>query len=150
MIVCSSYAKNFGLYNQRLGSLFTNFEIEYLDSYIKRIIRTTYSNPPSFGTLIFNKVIDTHYNEWEKECLYLVMEIKKNRELLDKKLKEKNIVWNNLVDGNGLFYLSPLNENQINELSEKHSIYMLKNGRINIAGLNNNNIDYIVDTIATL
>jgi aspartate aminotransferase len=148
MIVCSSYAKNFGLYNQRLGSLFTNFEAENLDDYIKKIIRSSYSNPPAFGALIFNKVIDDHYDEWETECLDLTKTLKNNRELLYAKLKIKNITWDNLVDGNGIFYLSPLNEDQINTLSQEHSIYMLKNGRINIAGINKNNIDYIVEKIS--
>jgi aspartate aminotransferase len=144
MIVCSSYAKNFGLYNQRLGSLFTNFKVDNLDDYIKKIIRSSYSNPPAFGTVIFNKIVDDHYKEWEMECLNLTKSLKNNREMIYSKLKSKNITWDNLVDGNGLFYLSPLNESQINTLSQEHSIYMLKNGRINIAGINETNIDYII------
>ena len=124
--------------------------MDNLDDYIKKIIRSSYSNPPSFGTLIFNKIIDENYDEWEMECLELTKQLRKNREMLYTKLKNKNITWDNLVDGNGLFYLTPLNESQINKLSQEHSIYMLKNGRINIAGINENNINYIVDKISGL
>jgi aspartate aminotransferase, cytoplasmic len=147
MIVCSSYAKNFGLYNQRLGSLFTNFDVENLNDYIKKIIRSSYSNPPSFGSVIFNQVIKNHYQEWNAECQSLANRLNFNRKLLFYKLKSKNIIWKDLKEGNGLFYLTPLNQEQINKLAYDESIYIVGNGRINIAGLNLENINYIVEKI---
>ena len=150
MIVCSSYAKNFGLYNQRLGSLFTNFETENLNDYVKRIIRSSYSNPPAFGGIIFNQVLKNNYSEWKSECKNLANKLKFNRKLLFDKLKEKNIIWENLKEGNGLFYLTPLNQEQIDKLASDESIYIVGNGRINIAGLNLDNIDYIVEKIETV
>jgi aspartate/tyrosine/aromatic aminotransferase len=149
-IVCSSYAKNFGLYNQRLGNLFTNFNVENLDDYVKKIIRTTYSNPPSFGTLVFNKVYLENYNDWSKECKELVDDINIKRHILYNKLSDNNIIWDNLKEGNGLFYLTPLNENQIDKLRDEKGIYMLRNGRINIAGLNDKNMDKFVNNIKYL
>ena len=97
-----------------------------------------------FKNWLFKKV-NTHNDYLIKNILddYL-------NHILNWILKNNNIIWNNLVDGNGLFYLTPLNEYQINKLSQEHSIYMLKNGRINIAGINENNINYIVDKISNL
>ena len=147
MIVCSSYAKNFGLYNQRLGSLFVNFDVENLNDYIKKIIRSSYSNPPSFGGLVFNEVLGKNYQEWKSECKHLAHQLKSKRKLLFDKLKSKNIIWEGLKEGNGLFYLTPLTQNQINKLASNESIYIVGNGRINIAGINSDNIDYIVEKI---
>lgn len=149
-IICSSYSKNFGLYNQRLGNLFTNFEVENLEDHVKRIIRSTYSNPPSFGTLIFNEIYTNHYSDWLKECNYLVNNISYKRYLLNEALMQNNINWNNIIGKNGLFYLTPLNKSQIDFLREEHGIYMVNNGRINIAGLTDDNIKYFVDKIKEL
>ena len=150
LIVCSSYAKNLGLYNQRLGSLFTNFKVENLDDHIKQRIRSSYSNPPSFGSSIFNKVMSEDYQEWQKECNELTQTLKKNRQSLHQKLTNHNIFWDQLVDGNGLFYMTPLSSEQIDKLRDEYSIYMLQNGRINIAGINDENIDYIVEKISVV
>ena len=53
--------------------------------------------------------------------------------------------WIGLKEGNGLFYMTPLSKKQIINLREKHSIYMLENGRINIAGLEVDKIKYFAN-----
>jgi len=141
LIVCSSHAKNLGLYNQRLGSLFTNLDTEYLDDHIKRIIRKTYSNPPAFGSMIMNNV---DYDEWKKECNEVVKMLNFKRHKLNSLL---NVKWEGFIESNGLFYITPLTKEQVIKLREKYSIYMLENGRMNIAGLDDDKIEYFADII---
>ena len=73
---------------------------------------------PTMGMIqaLFEQELENENEEWENECLHLVQELKEKRYLLYNKLKKKNIIWENLIEGNGLFYLSPLNKIQIDEL----------------------------------
>ena len=141
IIVCTSHSKNLGLYNQRLGSLFTNLKIEYLDDHIMQIIRKTYSNPPAFGTMIMNNV---DYNEWKNECAIIVNKLNNKKKVLNNLLNNK---WENILNTKGLFYMVPLTKNQIIMLREKYSIYMLENGRMNIAGLDDDKMEYFANII---
>ena len=137
MMVCSSYSKNLGLYNKRLGSLFTNLNIENLDEHILQIIRRTYSNPPAYGTYILNNM---NYEEWKKDCLEIFNELNIKKEKLDKLLNYK---WKGLKESKGLFYMVPLSKKQIKILREKYSIYLLDNGRMNIGVLDDIKMKYL-------
>ena len=141
MIVCSSHSKNLGLYNQRLGSLFTNLNIDNLDEHIKLIIRKTYSNPPAYGSFIMNNI---DYDEWKKDCSDIVELLNNKKRKLDKLLNNN---WKQLTNTKGLFYMVPLNKSQIELLREKYSIYLLDNGRMNISGLKDNEMEYFANII---
>jgi len=153
MMIASSCAKNLGLYGQRLGSLICALYeedeeiLDNLNSNIKKMIREIYSSPPKYGSQIAQIVFSTFKTEWKKECKELVNNLEISRKLLYEELKKENIIWNNLLQSEGLFYLSPLKEEEIEELAKKHSIYILKNGRINIAGLNHSDIPYFAECL---
>ncbi len=53
-----------------------------------------------------------------------------------------------IVDQRGMFSFSGLNDNIVNWLQKDKSIYIVKGGRINVAGLTTNNINYVCDAIA--
>ena len=44
-----------------------------------------------------------------------------------------------------MFAYTGLNEEMVDELREKYSIYMTREGRISISGLNNMNLEYIAE-----
>ena len=147
LIVSTSYAKNFGLYGQRIGSLFFNlqnksYEEIYLQ-YLKRFIRTTYSNPPRAGAemasfLMSNEILLVKWND-------LINTVLNQQKYIRNKLS-KELGWD-VLDKKGLFFISPLNIDEIIELREKYAIYLLENGRINISGLNIDNIDRFVECV---
>ena len=143
MMVCTSNSKNLGLYNQRLGSLFTNLKVENLDDHILQIIRKTYSNPPAYGTYIMNNV---DYDEWKTDCLKIVEILNNKKKKLDELLYHN---WPGLINTKGLFYMVPLSKNQIELLRDKYSIYLLDNGRMNIAGLEDDKMEYFANIINT-
>lgn len=142
-IVASSCSKNIGLYGQRLGSLIISLandqdQRDIIDSNIKALIRKQYSSPPMYGSLIAEKIFDQKgdlFDEWCQECFNLTDHLKRTRELLDYHLKEIGIVWKGLLESEGLFYLSPITKEQSEKLITDHGIYVLTNGRVNIAGL---------------
>lgn len=146
-IVSTSYAKNFGLYGHRIGSLFFNFyNSEYnniMKQHVTKFIRSTYSNPPRMGAelasyLMENEILMT---SWEQLLKEQIDETKKIRHILDSELG-----WSTL-NKNGLFFKAPITQEQTIKLREQEGIYMLENGRINISGLDNSNIEKFISKI---
>ncbi len=69
------------------------------------------------------------------------------RDGLFKKLQERKTPhnWQHIVDQIGMIAFTGLSKEQVNELREKHSIYLTLDGRISIAGLNTHNLDQVAD-----
>jgi aspartate aminotransferase len=71
--LCQSFAKNMGLYGERVGAFSlttTNPEEKArVNSQLKMIIRPMYSNPPLHGARIANTILSTQelYTQWESE-----------------------------------------------------------------------------------
>lgn len=55
--------------------------------------------------------------------------------------------WNHITDQIGMFSFTGLNEKQVAKLREEFHIYMTKNGRISMAGLNKKNVDYVARAV---
>ena len=49
-----------------------------------------------------------------------------------------------------MFAFTGLNKSQVDDLREKHAIYMTLDGRISIAGLNTGNLDQVADAFHTV
>lgn len=149
-IISTSYAKNFGLYGQRIGSLFYNFYDEefntILKQYITKFIRSNYSNPPRAGAEMASYLMENNYDmyKWKELLKDVIHQQKEIREIIDKELG-----WNT-IDKNGLFFMSPLSKDNIIKLRENDGIYMLENGRINISGLDKSNINYFIEKVSKL
>jgi len=147
IIISMSFSKTFGLYGQRTGCLFFNFFDLYKETiyiqYIQRKIRQSYSNPPRMGAEMANCLMTnpTYLRKWRETIKYILKYQIEIRNILYKKL-----YWN-ISDKKGLFFISPLTKKQIIELRDKHAIYMLENGRINISGLNKSNIKYFIKCV---
>ena len=86
--LCQSFAKNMGLYGERVGafSLTTQSEEEKkrVESQVKIIIRPMYSNPPLHGAHIANNILSDPelYQEWEGEVKGMANRIINMRERL--------------------------------------------------------------------
>ncbi|XP_037934243.1 aspartate aminotransferase, cytoplasmic-like [Teleopsis dalmanni] len=55
--------------------------------------------------------------------------------------------WNHIIKQIGMFSYTGLNEEQVANLIKDHHIYLLKSGRINMCGINENNVEYIAKAI---
>ncbi|WP_032116342.1 amino acid aminotransferase [Candidatus Arsenophonus nilaparvatae] len=143
IIIASSYSKNFGLYNERVGACTivanNSDQAERAFSQIKSIIRANYSNPPAHGAAIVTTILSDELlkKEWIEELTTMRQRIQRMRQLFVNTLQEKGVKqdFSFISKQNGMFSFSGLNEEQVTQLREKHAIYAISSGRINVAGL---------------
>lgn len=158
MLVASSYAKNFGLYGERVGLLvaITNGskETSCVASNLKQLMRASNSNPPLHGARIVKTILQSVElkAEWESELKTMRERIKQVRSAFVSAL-EKNKVRRNLgflTKQQGIFSFMGITPDEVQELCDKFAIYMPGNGRINVAGLNDNNLAYVATSVASV
>lgn len=146
LAVAYSCAKNFSLYSERVGALFIKSQNQAVMTQLKALIRSDYSNPPSFGARLVCEVLNSDLAEdWKKELGEMRTRIKEMRALLAKALG-----WEFLLKTNGLFCITGLNGVQIEALIKEHAIYMPNDGRINVTALNKRNLSTIAKAISEI
>ncbi|MBE2894228.1 amino acid aminotransferase [Spirabiliibacterium falconis] len=158
LLVASSYSKNFGLYNERVGA-FTlvagdQTTAETAFSQVKTIIRTLYSNPSSHGANAVAIVLGDEKlkAQWLEELSQMRNRIKQMRGKLVELLKEYGAQQNFdfINEQNGMFSFSGLTPEQVDRLKEEFAIYVVRSGRINVAGITDNNIEYLCKAIVNV
>jgi aspartate/tyrosine/aromatic aminotransferase len=155
MLICSSFSKNFGLYRERTGALTVvadNAEqAATVMSQVKLRIRYNYSNPPSHGGQIVATVLSDKQlrAQWIEEVADIRNRINEMRHLLVKTLKEKGLKqdFSPIIEQCGMFSVTRLTKEQVAELREKYSIYIVDSGRINVAGLTRDNMDRLCEAL---
>lgn len=158
MLVAWSGSKNFGLYGERVGLIAFICKdkdiAKKVGSQIKQIIRCTYSMSPLHGVRIVGTILQTKElrDLWVAELAEMRDRIGEMRKLFAAKLGAKmpQIDFSFLNNQTGMFSFSGLSEEQVKKLQTDFGIYLPTNGRINVAGLNLQNIDYVVDAFASL
>ena len=155
LIICSSYSKNFGLYSERVGCLI--YHTKNINNYLsvqsnfKKVARTIYSNPPAHGSDIVKTILidDALRKIWLKnlnEAKDRIINMRKS--LVDNLINENcDRDFSFIVNQKGMFSFTGLSEAEVMELKEKYSIYIVKSGRINVAGITSNNVEYIAKAI---
>ncbi|MEE9382605.1 MAG: amino acid aminotransferase [Nannocystaceae bacterium] len=158
LVVCSSFSKNFGLYNERTGAMTlmaadkTTAQIEI--SHVKLAIRAGYSNPPAHGAAIVRTILeDTELRtRWEAELATMRERINGMRRLLAETLGKKraNLDAAFIMRQRGMFSMSGITKAQAHALRERFAIYLLDSGRINVAGVTPANVDRLCEGIAAV
>ena len=157
-LVAYSCSKNFSLYCQRVGALFSVSSSAAtklrVGSQIKCLIRALYSNPPAHGAKIVANILknpDTRAS-WEDELHQMRKRITDMRQLLIHKFgaKSKKRDFSFLRNHNGMFSYLDLSKEQVQALIEDYALYTLDSGRISIAGITHKNIDSIVESIVAV
>lgn len=156
--ICSSFSKNFGLYAERTGGLTivgrSRDHIPAAASQIKSIIRTMYSTPPAHGGRIVATILSDPElkRQWLTDVDEMRNRIHETRENLAAALAERtgSDDFEFINRQSGMFSFSGLNVRQSQQLRDEHAVYIVENGRINVAGLNQSNIDQVADAIAAV
>lgn len=155
LLVASSYSKNFGMYNERVGA----FTVVAADeatanrafSQVKSIIRTLYSNPASHGGSTVALVLkdEALKAQWIAELDEMRGRIKEMRQKFVDLLKEYGAEqdFSFIVKQNGMFSFSGLSPEQVDRLKDEFAIYAVRSGRINVAGITEDNIRYLCESI---
>jgi len=156
LFVASSYSKNFGLYNERVGALTLVAQnrqaAQAALSHVKRCIRVNYSNPPAHGAAIVRTVLGDPElrRRWESEVTAMRERINTMRHLFVETLNEKGVTrdFAFIARQRGMFSYSGLNPEQVKALRQRHGVYIVGSGRINVAGMTESNMEYLCEAIA--
>ncbi|MEE2676132.1 MAG: amino acid aminotransferase [Planctomycetota bacterium] len=154
-LVCSSFSKNFGLYCERIGALTIVAEddsaVTAALSHAKKSVRTNYSNPPKHGGAVVATVLGCEelFSQWDGEVTAMRERINGLRKLFVDTMAAKNspVDFSFIQQQRGMFSYSGLNPMQVDQLKNDHSIYVVGSGRINVAGLNRENVEQLCDAI---
>ncbi|CAB4257147.1 similar to Saccharomyces cerevisiae YKL106W AAT1 Mitochondrial aspartate aminotransferase, catalyzes the conversion of oxaloacetate to aspartate in aspartate and asparagine biosynthesis [Maudiozyma barnettii] len=152
LFLCQSFAKNMGLYGERVGSLSIVAPShsqprvkEAVDSQLKRIIRSIYSSPPGYGSRVASLVLSDPdlKSQWFKDVTVMVNRLQGIRDQLS-----SNLDWSTVNDSqqHGMFYFTRFPLPVVQELRDKYSLYLTDDGRLSLSGINDSNIEYICDT----
>ncbi|KAF4336075.1 aspartate other aminotransferase [Fusarium beomiforme] len=172
--ICVSFAKNMGLYGERVGCLVLHTSSSEAatnsTSVLERLQRGEISNPPAYGAKIVETVLSNPEltNTWYEDMANMSNRISSMRNclynsLLDhgKKLRFTATythtdmayaatpgLWKHLIRQSGMFGFLGLSPNVVKELRETYHIYMADNSRISLSGLNESNVEYVAASIA--
>ena len=154
--VASSFSKNLGLYNERIGALSivspTAKDSAVAMGHVKATIRVIYSNPPAHGGLVAATILNNPdlYSQWQGELGAMRDRVKEMRTALVDGLMKRGVAgdFSHITRQRGMFSFSGLSADVVTWLRDNKSIYIVGGGRINLAGLTTSNIDYVCDAIA--
>ncbi|MCP5505560.1 MAG: aspartate/tyrosine/aromatic aminotransferase [Chlamydiales bacterium] len=155
MFVAASYSKNFGLYGERIGCLSIIAKNEQLSqnlsTVVKRLARVNYSNPPRHGAGIITTILqDAGLVEmWKGELDQMRERANQMKTELVEALQKQygKDKFGFLKRRYGLFSMLGIDEVQVNRMMDEYGVYLTKSGRINLTGLNENNLSYVIEAL---
>lgn len=150
-----SYAKNMGLYSERIGALNVITKSEHAAAALKgelmRITRSFCSNCPSHGARIVSMILTNPqmFQDWVSELKEVVARILKMRKMLQDELEAIKTPgkWDHITKQIGMFSYTGLDAEQSERMVKKHHVYMAKSGRISVPGLRESNVKYMAKCI---
>jgi len=156
LIIANSYSKNFGLYRDRVGAVTivtANSEsAKAVSSQVVATAREIYSVPPAHGAFLVAMILDDEdlTREWNDELTGMRNRINGLRRMLVERLQaigvDKDFTF--IQNEKGLFSFLGLSKEQVATMVNEYSIYLVASSRINVAGINAKNLDYLADSIA--
>jgi aromatic-amino-acid transaminase len=157
-LVSTSFSKSFSLYGERVGALSvlceSKDEAAKVLSQLKIAIRTNYSNPPIHGGSVVATVLGTPElrAQWEQELAEMRDRIKTMRQTLVDGLKAAGVQadMSFITKQIGMFSYSGLNKDQMVRLRNEFGVYGTDTGRMCVAAMNSQNINYICKAIASV
>jgi aspartate aminotransferase len=155
LVVASSCSKNFGLYRERVGALSllspNAAQTDIVYGQIQNVARGVYSMPPNYGGALVGRILkDAALTAaWRAELTAMRDRINGLRSQLAGKFRERlgSGRFDFIPQQLGMFSFLGLSKDQVARLRTEYSIYMVDSSRINVAGVNQQNIDYFVDAV---
>ncbi|MDB2382677.1 aspartate/tyrosine/aromatic aminotransferase [Porticoccaceae bacterium] len=158
VIIASSCSKNFGLYRERTGSITfiteTSEQADIVVSQAMSTARSIYSMPPAHGALLVSMVLGDPQlrSQWEAELEEVRLRIKSMRNLLCDSLENNaaGMDFSHIKRQNGMFSFLGITTPQLERLRTEFGIYIVSSTRINLAGVNSNNIEHLTQSLLTV
>ena len=155
IIIAYSCSKNFGLYRDRVGALQIVTKnaatTTAVMSHMKSVARRLYSVPPAHGAIVVGMILaDAALRQsWSTELEGMCQRIISMRKLFTDKMVEKGSKqdFSFVSSQYGMFSMLGLSVDQVQRLKKDYSVYMVNSSRVNIAGISENNIEYLTDSV---
>lgn len=157
--VANSFSKNFSLYGERCGGL----SVVCADAaaaatvlgQLKATVRRNYSSPPTHGERVITAVLQSEalYRLWAQELREMRERIRDMRVRLHAVLQQRfggERDFGYFLTQRGMFSYTGLNEAQVNELREKHGVYLVRSGRMCMSGLSRGNVERVAEAMAAV
>lgn len=155
IILTQSFAKNMGLYGERAGAMTVvgkdKDEAERVLSQVKILIRPMYSNPPIHGARLVTEILKDKQlrSEWLKDVKGMadrIIGVRQDlRTALEKLGSPRN--WQHITDQIGMFCFTGMDQAQCERIIKEYSVYLTKDGRISMSGVNSKNVQYLAESI---
>jgi aromatic-amino-acid transaminase len=157
-VAANSFSKNFSLYGERCGGLSVvcadAAEADRVLGQLMCTVRANYSNPPTHGARIIATVLSTPElrSSWANELTGMRERIQTMRTTIHAGLQQRDIKSNisRFLTQRGMFSYTGLSPEQVDILREQHGVYLLRSGRMCVAGLNAANVDAVADAFAAV
>ncbi|WP_406667956.1 aromatic amino acid transaminase [Gallaecimonas sp. GXIMD1310] len=158
VLLTTSGSKNFGLYRERIGGFTVVSENatrrDIVSSVVLSVARTLYSMPPAHGAAIIDIILgsDELTALWKDELATMRGRIHELRSMLVDKLhaRQDKKDFSFITRQFGMFSFLGISQEQVRQLKDDYAIYMVDSSRMNVAGINHNNIDYLTDAISNI
>lgn len=155
VIVAASCSKNLGLYRERTGATIfvcrDEANAQAILSQAAVAARRVYSMPPAHGALLAGRILtDEILGEvWRAELAAMCQRINQLRSDLRGALeKHSGLDFSFIEKEKGMFSFLGLSAEQALRLRDERSVYMLDSSRINVAGVNASNLEYLAESVA--
>lgn len=155
-LVSNSFSKNLSLYGERVGGLSvvcpSKEEADLVLGQLKFTVRRIYSSPPAHGNMVVDSVMNDAalYEQWVGEVYQMRDRIRDMRQklqtALEARLPQRDFSY--FTKQQGMFSFTGLTPEQVARLQSEFAVYMVENGRMCVAGLNNQNVDYVAAAMA--
>lgn len=120
-------------------------------SHVKIAIRTNYSNPARHGGALVTAVLTNPELKtlWEQEVSGMRARLRDLRGKLVEALKASGAKrdFGFMLKQKGMFSYTGLSPEEVDQLTQKHGVYMVRSGRINVAGITSKNLPQLVAAI---
>lgn len=154
--VSNSFSKNLSFYGERCGGLSVVCqdaeEAGRVLGQMKATVRRNYSSPPTHGGQVTAMVMNDAVlrQEWEGEVAEMRERIKAMRQKLYEVLAAKvpGRDFSYFIKQRGMFSYTRLTPEQVDRLREEFAVYLVRSGRMCVAGLNSRNVEYVADAMA--
>lgn len=158
LIVASSCSKNFGLYRERVGALSivssTVAEADIVYGQMQNVARGIYSMPPNYGGALVGRILadPALRQDWDAELTEMRDRINSLRSALALKFQTRlnSKRFDFIPHQRGIFSFLGLSKEQVQRLRDQYSIYLVDSSRINVAGINKQNIDYFCEAVGAV
>lgn len=156
VLITSSCSKNFGLYRDRIGALIvcakTPDKLIDIRSQLANIARNLWSTPPDHGAAVVATILgDPDLKSlWADEVEAMRLRIAQLRSGLVEALEPHGLRerFAHIGEQRGMFSYTGLTPDQVKNLRDHHSVYMVGTGRANVAGIDATRLDLLAEAIA--